>query len=1375
MKGFKRVFSLLLTFMLLAVYLFPASTLVHATSLSDYTGVTTFVDNNLPVSESLSQGVQVKSGSQYLTVTTTDTYDPYFTVDLIDTSLKNKIIAIKFKATADTHIANAFIYPESSAGGWGTTGAGVLSSSAFVCDGTWNVATYNIAHELFDDSDLASEAQSSATIHSLRIGGVATNGGTLQVAYIGVFDDLAQCEKYDELFCNTYTSVKLDKPTIIPNASYSIDSEFYNFQESAVTNDLKLIGSKTNVNIDWVYREGANNSKFVVEGSNKYLKLSFDSFAHSEIYANNVSYFFSADVRPEDKADHFAGFIFNYAYENAWKENMFYESNGTDKENCVSKSGIGVNIFPSMIIVYVVCYDINTGSLKRIEYIHTLDKNIDDSFHNFKAIDNANGTIRFLLDDELFAYVEYSNPGSMPASAKKHFEYYYRTAKIYNGEGELEASATDAMVAYIKSLAAGSRARAICLDNLTFSSLGSALPSVSLDKTNVTENDNITAKINYGDYLVNDLYLGIYNEGEECEGTNKVSPSYKVELDIQKNITLPKFMPGKYYAVIMSGNKQYGSKINFTVTNVAQNNSVYIQDTEAKVGTTVKIPIVLNNNPGIKDISIKILWNGNDFIPVNASNGIILNAASFNAAKTDSSYTLSWTGTTDTTAKGILGYIELEVKNDTPLGKNSINIQVLSAASKKGNITSSLTAGNGSIKVKDTTLKISGVTLSISNDISVLYYVKKAQFDKAGYTDPYIMAELNQVERKLLPSQTNINGELCYVFKFEHLAPQRMNDQIQAVIFAKLGDEIISSSSISYGVCTYAYRMLEKTTDHKFRTLLVDMLNYGEASQIYGDYNLDNLVNAALTAQQKSWGTSALRKLNSVTEVINKSDSDMAKWTTMTLVLKNNITIQGTFTAEKTDGIYVKVEDASGNVVTNIYSSDFIYDGNKINIRFQKLNATQLSDVYYFTVCNQDGEAISGTCKYSVESYVNSAQSFGNDKLKSLASTIIKYGDAAKAYTEDNKTAFSQLEPIFIGTSFYANISYQGKYLNVSGSNVDIQTPNGISNQYWKFNYQPDGSYEIINLMNGYALDVDNALDSNFTNVHTYSANDTKAQRWFIYLIDGQYVFRSAISEVRVLDVYSALSEDGTNIDIYEFNDTDAQKFKVENMTGNAIMYHVTSPYNEASARIATYTSLNEAKALADQKSHYGYVVYTSLGKLVHVPTSLPSFNAAKILWNAKQNADYARTHGYIYGDASVNPALDKSERVVSCDRFVGWTLYDAGFNRNGQPSTKGYTLYTTNNLEQLLISLGFTKITNMSSVAGGDVIFVGDSHSLAVPSNYKDYPRHVFIAAGFHSGSNYYRYDAGSNGRLQSVQPSIEPLSYPDMQFRFAYRAPAN
>ena len=36
-----------------------------------------------------------------------------------------------------------------------------------------------------------------------------------------------------------------------------------------------------------------------------------------------------------------------------------------------------------------------------------------------------------------------------------------------------------------------------------------------------------------------------------------------------------------------------------------------------------------------------------------------------------------------------------------------------------------------------------------------------------------------------------------------------------------------------------------------------------------------------------------------------------------------------------------------------------------------------------------------------------------------------------------------------------------------------------------------------------------------------------------------------------------------------------------------------------------------------------------------------------------------------------------------------------------------------------------------------------------------------------------FYRYDAGSDKRIQSVQPSIEILEHPNKGFRFAYRAP--
>lgn len=234
--------------------------------------------------------------------------------------------------------------------------------------------------------------------------------------------------------------------------------------------------------------------------------------------------------------------------------------------------------------------------------------------------------------------------------------------------------------------------------------------------------------------------------------------------------------------------------------------------------------------------------------------------------------------------------------------------------------------------------------------------------------------------------------------------------------------------------------------------------------------------------------------------------------------------------------------------------------------------------------------------------------------------------------------------------------------------------------------------------------------------------------------------------------------------------ETDAQTEEVMELT-----YFVRSPYNDEDTQKGdTFTDLEKAKSIADDNARFGCVVFDNEGNIVYNPN--PSLAASKILHHAKLDADYMRDKGYKYGDASENPALNKREKVVSCDRFVGWVLYDAGFNKNRQPSTKGYTLYTTNNLEDLLKDLGFEKITDKNDVEAGDIVFVGTSYHLAVPEAWKSYPKHVFICAGREGRrGDHYRYDAGSDARIQSTQPSLEPLSTSGAEFAFAYRPTDN
>ena len=89
------------------------------------------------------------------------------------------------------------------------------------------------------------------------------------------------------------------------------------------------------------------------------------------------------------------------------------------------------------------------------------------------------------------------------------------------------------------------------------------------------------------------------------------------------------------------------------------------------------------------------------------------------------------------------------------------------------------------------------------------------------------------------------------------------------------------------------------------------------------------------------------------------------------------------------------------------------------------------------------------------------------------------------------------------------------------------------------------------------------------------------------------------------------------------------------------------------------YDDYDKAVEFAEDNAQYGYYVADENGEFVYGKYNMTVLN---ILAFAKRNADYMRENNWKYGDASLNPYLTKEEKIVSCDRFVGWVLGDAGY-----------------------------------------------------------------------------------------------------------------
>ncbi len=296
-------------------------------------------------------------------------------------------------------------------------------------------------------------------------------------------------------------------------------------------------------------------------------------------------------------------------------------------------------------------------------------------------------------------------------------------------------------------------------------------------------------------------------------------------------------------------------------------------------------------------------------------------------------------------------------------------------------------------------LKFSGASLTLYDDISVNYVVDKVLFTEVGYTNPYVVFEFNG--RKITVSEYT-EKDNYYRFSFENVAPDKMNDTIQATLYATLDGTVYSSVTKEYSIATYCYDSLKDHSSEEYsalRTLLVDLLNYGAASQQYTGHNVENLANAALTEEQKAFASGDILTFQNVldTKFITVENPSVT-WGGAGLELDNSITMKFLIRAESVDGLTLKITDENDNEWT-VPGSEFKKQDDGYFIRFNGLNVSQMKETIYLTVYNGD-TPVSNTVRYSIESYVYTAKDSPDQNLATLVREMMKYGNSAKTYKE---------------------------------------------------------------------------------------------------------------------------------------------------------------------------------------------------------------------------------------------------------------------------------------------------------------------------------------------------------------------------------------
>lgn len=154
---------------------------------------------------------------------------------------------------------------------------------------------------------------------------------------------------------------------------------------------------------------------------------------------------------------------------------------------------------------------------------------------------------------------------------------------------------------------------------------------------------------------------------------------------------------------------------------------------------------------------------------------------------------------------------------------------------------------------------------------------------------------------------------------------------------------------------------------------------------------------------------------------------------------------------------------------------------------------------------------------------------------------------------------------------------------------IQLYSGNGSKAQQFTFTRQSDGSYEIVNVNSGKALDVRNGVAENNAIVQQYSRNNSQAQRWFIRDSGAGYYLQSALGNW-VLDLSGGNTANGAAIRLYTPNGTASQLFVVSSSDVNIatgvsmiitsvankkLVTDVTSASTANRARVQLYSSNN--------------------------------------------------------------------------------------------------------------------------------------------------------------------------------------------------------
>ena len=296
-------------------------------------------------------------------------------------------------------------------------------------------------------------------------------------------------------------------------------------------------------------------------------------------------------------------------------------------------------------------------------------------------------------------------------------------------------------------------------------------------------------------------------------------------------------------------------------------------------------------------------------------------------------------------------------------------------------------------------LRRRGNALSLESSITLATYITKDVVDY--YDEVYAEFTRNGKTEKVYPSDKTLtsNSTVYCIFYYTGISPQALGDNVSITFYGIKDGVTYNGNAYKYSATEYIKSTLKSTTSAKLKTLLVDLVYYGEACQVYQNYKTDNLLTDILTDEQKAFhSTGDLNLTNIKNSKYSLCDNRLVKFGT---ALRLNNSVKMAIAMNMTN---VTLEELSLKVKKGSRTMTYSYSKNPENFGkgkdgywyfyFDGVYANQMSDEVLITAY-KGSEQVSYTLKYSVESY---AAIVTDAKIKAVTDAMMRYGNSAKAY-----------------------------------------------------------------------------------------------------------------------------------------------------------------------------------------------------------------------------------------------------------------------------------------------------------------------------------------------------------------------------------------